>query len=130
MSTTLYKAPTSIVRTGGTAVTFDVGQAPVGSQFSEVNYGSAAYREREKIIVYGKEPVPQNGVFAKALRRITFQFPRDLSEVYHINSLKLEASIQPEMTSADIAFMVDGLIELLISGKYRDFITTGVVPSS
>jgi hypothetical protein len=128
--TVLYKAPTSIVRTGGTAVTFAKAEPPTGSQFAEVNYGAATYREREKIFAYGKEPIPQNGNFSKATRRITLQFPRDLSEVYHLNSLKLEAQIQPEMLVADVNFMVDALIELLISGKYRDFIVTGVVPSA
>lgn len=130
MSTTIYKAPTSIVSTGGTAVTFSEAQPPQGSNFAEANYGAAAYREREKIIVYGKEPVPQNGIFSKATRRITIQFPRDLQEVYHLNALKLEAQIQPEIDSADIAFMIDGLIQLLISGKYRDFIATGVLPAA
>lgn len=130
MSTQIYQAPTSIVRTGGTLVTFSETQAPQGSNFAEANYGASAYREREKIISYGKEPVPQNGTFAKAIRRITFQVPRDISDVYHINSLKLEAQLQPEMDILDAAFMVDGLIQLLISGKYREFILTGVVPTA
>lgn len=130
MSTVLKKAPTSITVTGGTNVTFSKTEAPNGSQFAECNYDAESYRSREKIFVYGKEPIPQNGVFSKATRRITIQFPRDLSEVYHLNSLKLEALIQPEMDSLDVSFMIDALIELLISGKYRDFIATGVVPSA
>jgi len=129
MSTTVYKAPTSITVTGGTAVTFSKGTPPTGSHYSEVNYGSASYREREKIIAYGKEPVAQNGNYSKALRRVTTQFPRDINEVYHLNSIKTEFNVQPEMSDADIDFMIDGHIQLMLSGKYRDFLKTGVVPT-
>lgn len=128
MSTTVKKAPTSITVVGGTDVVLSLATPPTGSQFSEANYASTSYREREKIIVYGKEPIPQNGVFSKATRRISVQFPRDLSETYHLNSLKLEFQVQPEMSGADIDFMIDMMIQLIISGKYRAFLETGVLP--
>ena len=128
MSITIKAGATSYTVVGGADLVLTEMRPPQGSDAAGAVL-TDDFRSRRKIFTYAKEALPTNGKFGRSTRRITIQRPKDISDVYHINSLKLEGLIHPELTEAEIAADLDLLIQAIMpNGPLRGVLVSGVIP--